>query len=278
MAYAVRGQRIGPFSAWFQVIRGGKLFVSGPYVKAYRARAVEDGRPLGIRCVKLANLADRPGTRGVAFVWYGEDDAGGRHFGECFITASGSLLAHAALLNDETTMPVRLSISTSDELTRLTVTGEWHEEWELCEGGVFEDFTGTRDPITDSGTAFRAFYVRNRDGTPGQGIRLMLSSGSWLGAGQWRGVSYLHLGTYIGDPVRERRPVKFGAADICHLRGFCGWVDWGQMLVRPSETISAGTWEVVGLWTEEWTLHRVSSGWIPATEVADLTVFPRESG
>jgi hypothetical protein len=249
------------------------LFVSGPYVKAYRARAAEDGRPLGIRCVKFANLAERPGTRGVAFVWYGEDAMGGRHFGECFIAESGSLPAHAVSLNDGT-MPARLSFSAGDELARLTVTGDWDEEWELCEGGVFEDFTGTRDPITPVGTALRAFSVRNRDGTPGQGVRLMLSSGSWLGAGQWRGIGYLHLGTYIGDPVPERRPVKFGAADICHLRGFCGWVDWGQMLVRPAELVTADAWEVVGLWTEEWTLHRAPSGWVPAGEVADLTVLP----
>jgi hypothetical protein len=264
------------------------LFVAGPYVVLYRAHSTEDGAPLGVRCVKYANLTHQPGTRGVAFVWYGEgigSDGDFRHFGESFVTAGGgndsALPGHAAHLpgngiGQANAEPARLLLTvtraSSGPPARITVTGHWHEEWELSQGNVLTDYVSTLPPIDTGGAAFQEFTVYNRDGTPGHGIRCMLSSGSWLGAGQWRGVNYLHLGTYIGDPSADGQPVKFGVADICHQRGFCGTVPWGQMLVRPAPSAGSGAWEVLGLWTEEWTLRHPAAGWEPAAEVAALTV------
>lgn len=265
------------------------MFVAGPYVVVYRATSTEDGAPLGVRCVKYANLMHQPGTPGVAFVWYGEgigSDGDFRHFGESFVTAGGdndsALPGHAAHLpgnriGEATAEPARLFLTatraSSGPPTRITVTGHWHEEWKLCRGNVLTDYASTLPPIDTGGAAFQEFTVHNRDGTPGHGIRCMLSSGSWLGAGQWRGVNYLHLGTYIGDPSADGQPVKFGVADICHQRGFCGTVPWGQILVRPASA-GSGAWEVLGLWTEEWTLRHPATAWEPAAEVAALTVCP----
>jgi hypothetical protein len=264
------------------------LFVAGPYVAAYRARSVGDGRPLGVRCVKYANLTHQPDTPGVAFVWYGEGDgpAGGcQQFGESFVTPDsdmdGPLPGYAARLSGagaDVATPARLSLAVTREApgppSRIVVSGDWRETWELCQGNVLTDYSSTLPSLESAGPAFREFTVYDRESTPGHGIRCMLSSGSWLGAGEWHGVRYVHLGTYIGDPSAEGRPVKFGVSDICHQRGFCGTVDWGQILVRPALSAGAGVWEVLGLWTEEWTLRHPPAGWQPTADVAGLTVCP----
>jgi hypothetical protein len=260
------------------------LFVPGPYVVTYRARSTEDGSPLGVRCVKYANLTHQPRTPGVAFVWYGEgggSDGDLRHFGECFVISGAdrdsALPGHAACLHgtrEAARLLLTVTKAPSGPPERIEVTGDWYEEWELCRGNVLTDYASTLPPITTGSAAFREFTVYNRDGTPGDGIRCMLSSGSWLGAGQWRGVNYLHLGTYIGDPSADGRPVKFGVGDICHQRGFCAIVPWGQILVRPAASAGPGAWEALGLWTEEWRLRHPPAGWEPAAEVSVLTVCP----
>lgn len=157
---------------------------------------------------------------------------------------------------------------------RIRVTGAWQQEWILEPSGVVDEYTSPLSPVSAGGPGLDEFEVRNRDGTPGYGLRVMLASGSWLGAGTWRDVPYLHLGTFIGDPTAAGR-IKFGAADICHQRGFCGAVPWGAMLLRPAPRIAPGVWEMLGLWTEEWRPRGTAMLWRPPGDLSRLTIKPR---
>lgn len=47
------------------------MFTAGPYVAVYRVET-SNGNTSAVRCVKFANLLERPDTRGVSFVLYGE--------------------------------------------------------------------------------------------------------------------------------------------------------------------------------------------------------------
>ncbi|MCT9935131.1 hypothetical protein N5079_33510 [Planotetraspora sp. A-T 1434] len=254
------------------------MFVAGPYVASYRANSADDGTPLGIRCVKYANLLNQPGDPGVAFVWYGEDHGTSRHFGEAFVTGipGAGLVGHSAELDDGAHTPERLTFTVSthdrDMPRHVRVEGDRREEWNLIDGSVILDYRSPFPPLTRVGGGFSEYLVRNRDGTPGAGIRCMLSSGSWLGAGQWRGIDYLHLGTFIGNLSAEGRPVKFGASDICHFRGFCGVVPWGAMIMRAAPRVATDAYEVIGLWTEEWRPRHRPDSWQPDPAIAHLTV------
>ncbi|HEV8651611.1 MAG TPA: hypothetical protein VG276_20010 [Actinomycetes bacterium] len=157
---------------------------------------------------------------------------------------------------------------------RIRVTGAWRQEWILEPSGVVDEYTSPLPPISAGGPGLDEFEVRNRDGTRGHGLRVMLASGSWLGAGTWRDVPYLHLGTFIGDPTANGR-IKFGAADICHERGFCGAVPWGAMLLRPAPRIGPGVWEMLGAWTEEWRPRGIARLWRPPGDLSHLTIKRR---
>jgi hypothetical protein len=257
------------------------MFTSGPHVSCYRARSALDGTDAGVRCVKYANLTHRPGLRGVAFVWYGEGtDAAGyfRHFGEAFIVPDvGDLIAHAAGLSgngerDEPFLRLRIGVETgaSEVPARLTVTGDRSEEWTLVPDGVLPDFKAVPRRIAKAGPHFREFLVRKEDGTPGTGVRMMLTSGSWLGSGRWGDMTYLHLGTFIGDPVRSGPTVQLGAADIGYETGTCGAVSWGELSVRA---VSPTALQVTGAWTERWQLRHPAQDQPVDTRVADCSLF-----
>jgi len=261
------------------------MFVSGPHVSCYVAVSPADGSFLGIRCVKYANLLHAPHLTGVAFAWYGEgqDSAGPyRHFGEAFIVAPsgdgrGMLVAHAACLvgngeREEPFMRLRFEVSAPPQTVpaRMLVTGDRREEWVLVPDGVVRDYQPLLRHIARAGPAVHEYAVRKRDGTPGHGVRCMLSSGSWLGAGRWLDLTYLHLGTYIGG---RDDTVRFGAADICARTRFCSLVPWGEIVVRDDHEAGRSLRRVTGAWSEEWRLRHSAVGWYPEPEVSGLTVL-----
>ncbi|MFF3005672.1 hypothetical protein ACFVTF_22985 [Kitasatospora sp. NPDC057940] len=261
------------------------MYYAGPHVSCYRAVSLPDGAFAGVRCVKFANLVHCPDQEGVAFVWYGEaaEPAGpSRQFGEAFVTGatrsgSATLTAHAAALvgngeRDEPFMRLRFQLSSPPPQvpTRLTVTGDRHEEWTLVPDGVLPDHQPLRRHIERGGPRLNEYGVRKDDGTPGVGVRCMLSSGSWLGAGRWLELTYLHLGTYIGDP---RGPVRFSASDIAAGNGFCLFVPWGELSVRTDAEHGPSVLRASGAWSESWQLRRAARGWEPDPEVAHLRAF-----
>jgi hypothetical protein len=124
--------------------------------------------------------------------------------------------------------------------------------------------------IAKGGPDFREFVVRKNDGTPGTGVRMMLTSGSWLGSGRWGDMTYLHLGTFVGDPSDSASPVLFGAADIGYDTRICGSVPWGEMSIRDT---SPTVWQVTGAWTEQWQLRHPARERPVDMRLADLTVF-----
>ncbi|WP_203746755.1 hypothetical protein [Catellatospora bangladeshensis] len=240
-------------------------------------------RLAAVRCVKFANLTERATTPGVSFVWYGEGVRAGyayRHFGEAFQDPR-RCYGHAAYLQgngeelhghvDHLTFHPTGPPEGPPE--RIAVTGDWTETWLLEPDGLVTEYTALPGRIVTAGPWFDHFSVLEKAGTHGAGHRYMLSSGSWLGSGTWRGVPYLHLGTFIGDPTAPGSPVSFGAADICFQRGFCGQVRWGAMLLRPAARFPAGTLEVVGGWTEVWTPRRSRT----PCALADVPVLPFRS-
>jgi len=263
------------------------MFVSGPHVSCYRAVSADDGSLVGVRCVKFANLLHCPDSAGVAFAWYGEGVAPTgpyRHFGEAFITepalrGSGAsfLTAHAAGIvgNGERTEPfmrLRFEVAStlSAEPARLVVTGDLREEWKLQPDGVATDYSPLARHIERVGPHLNEFAARKRDGTPGFGVRAILSSGSWLGAGRWRDLTYLHIGTYIG--VRTG-PLRFGASDIAAGNSFSGHVPWGELNIRAVMEGGRPVRHVTGAWSETWELRSSATEWAPEPQVADLTAF-----
>ncbi|MFD8081615.1 hypothetical protein ACFV4F_07945 [Kitasatospora sp. NPDC059722] len=261
------------------------MYEAGPHVSCYRAVSLPDGAFAGVRCVKFANLVHRPGQEGVAFVWYAEgtEPAGPfRQFGEAFVTSANRsaptiLTAHAAGLvgNGERAEPfVRLRFQLSSPPpqvpTQLTVTGDRHERWTLVPDGVLPDYQPLPRHIERGGPWLNEYSVRKDDGTPGVGVRCMLSSGSWLGAGRWLELTYLHLGTYIGDP---RGRVQFSAADIAAGNGFCLYVPWGELTVRADAASGPSALKASGAWSESWQLRHSGQGWDPDPEVSHLRAF-----
>lgn len=257
------------------------MFTSGPHVSCYRARSAVDGTDVGVRCVKYANLMQSRGLRGVAFVWYGEGtDAAGhfRHFGEAFIVPDASdLVAHAAGLSgngerDEPFLHLRIGVESppAEVPARLTITGDRSEEWTLVPDGVLADYRAVPRRIAKAGPHFREFVVRKNDGTPGTGVRMMLTSGSWLGSGRWGDMTYLHLGTFVGDPGDPGSAVLLGAADIGYDTGICGAVPWGEISVR---VVSPTVLQVTGAWTEQWQLRHPARDLPVDMRVADCTFF-----
>jgi hypothetical protein len=93
-----------------------------------------------------------------------------------------------------------------------------------------------------------------------------LSSGSWLGAGRWLDLTYLHLGTYIGDPAGQ---VRFSASDIAATNFFCGLVPWGELTMRPDTT---GDMRLTGVWSEVWQRRHTATGWEADPAIAGLSV------
>ncbi|WP_159030767.1 hypothetical protein [Streptomyces sp. 769] len=262
------------------------MFDSGLHVSCYRAHSLADGSFVGVRCVKFANFVHCPHLEGVAFVWYAEglEPAGPyRHFGEAFITTSGTtsdgvdpggFLAHAAGItgNSERDEPfLRLCFDIpsphSEVPARLLVTGDRREEWTLAPDGLVPEYQPILRHIERTGRHFNEFTVRKSDGTPGFGIRSMLSSGSWLGAGRWLELPYLHLGTYIGP---RSGPVRFSASDIAAGNGFCLFVPWGELNVRIGTDKGASVRQVTGTWSETWQLRHSRAEWRPDPRTADL--------
>ncbi|WP_406319539.1 hypothetical protein OHA77_19700 [Streptosporangium sp. NBC_01639] len=269
------------------------MFDSGPHVSCYRAFSAVDGSFVGVRCVKFANFVHCPDLEGVAFVWYAEgvEPAGPyRHFGEAFLTASNddpramdsrtldsrALIAHAAGIagnseRDEPFLRLRFDVPSSppEVPRRLVVTGDRQEEWTLVPDGVVHDYRPLPRHIERTGPHLNEFTVRKRDGTPGFGVRSMLSSGSWLGAGRWLDLTYLHLGTYIGA---RTGPVRFSASDIAAGNWFCGLVPWGEITVREDAEEGSSVRQVTGAWSEAWQLRHAATGWRPDPRIAGLTM------
>src|SRR5580704_3609878 len=266
------------------------MFRSGPYVSCYRALTPK-GELAGVRCVLFGNWRHCPDLVGMALVWYGEGRRAGkeyRQFGEAFITQPGAstpLIAHAVGVSGNGEHPdpfVRLGLAVDPWTTgppeRITLNGDLHEAWQLAPRGVVEDYDGLRRQIERGGPLLREDTVRKRDGSPGYGVRCTLSSGSWLGAGRWLDLTYLHIGTFIGAlPGR----VRYGAADICDRSRYCGVVPWGELTF--AEGAAAGSADadarpgalrrVTGAWSEEWNLRHPGQGWTPDLQVARLTVL-----
>jgi len=256
------------------------MFSSGPHVSCYQATA-SDGSLAGIRCVKYANLVHEPGTAGVAFVWYGEGtDAAGsyRHFGEAFtVPGDPYLVAVAGGLSGngehaESLLDLRFEVDTAagEVPPRLRVTGDRAEEWTLVPGGVLGGYQPVPRRIAKAGPNFHEFVVRKHDGTPGTGVRMMLYSGSWLGSGRWGDMTYLHLGTFVGDPTDPAVPVRFGTADIGFDTHYCGFVPWGELSVRRA---SPHTRQVTGAWSEEWQERHPGPDLPVDPRIAGLTVL-----
>jgi hypothetical protein len=261
------------------------MFVSGPHVSCYRAVSLADGSFSGVRCVLYANLVHSPEVDGVAFVWYGEGTGPAgpyRHFGEAFRVAPGgddsrALIAQAACLvgNGEREEPfLRLGIEVSAPAgeipARLVVTGDRPEEWTLAPDGSVPEYRPLPRHIARAGPNLHEYTVRKRDGTPGHGVRCLLTSGSWLGAGRWLDLTYLHLGTYVGTGTGA---VRFGAADICATTRYCGLVPWGEISVQDDDEAGRSVRRVTGAWSEEWHLRHPAAGWRPDPRIADLTVL-----
>lgn len=250
------------------------MFESGPYVTCYQA-------PTGVRCVKYANLKHCPDTPGIAFAWYAEGSGAQgfyRHFGEAFITSASesadSLAAHAAWIggNGEQTGPFlrlrfRVARLSSGIPAELEVTGDLTETWSLVPSGIVEDYSPPKRRVERAGPEFTELTVRKRDGAPGFGVRAMLSGGSWIGAGRWRDMTYLHLGTCIGPPDG---PGRIGVSDIATVNGFCGFVPWGEISIQADPAQPESIWNVTGAWSESWHLRHTSAGWQPEPEVARL--------
>jgi hypothetical protein len=242
-------------------------FDAGPHVSCYRGVSRADGSFTGVRCVKFANLVHCPDIPGVAFVWYAEGPGPSRHFGEAFIAADGELVAHAAPIvgNGERDGEfLRLRFTGSPE--KLTVTGDLDEVWTLVPDGVVPGYRPVARHIERTGPHLTEYQVRKVDGSPGFGVRAMLSSGSWLGAGRWLDLTYLHLGTYIGDPAGQ---VRFSASDIAATNFFCGLVPWGELTMRPD---TAGDMRVTGVWSEMWQQRHAATGWQADPAIAGLSV------
>jgi len=240
--------------------------------------------------VKFANLLEQPDNSGVSFVWYGEGSGPSgsyRHFGEAFQLTHPSqpsgIRGHAASLtgNGEQASgyagDLRFTVrqASGGIPQRVGVQGEWREEWVLEPDGIVEGYQSPLGPIRTGGRWFHELSVSSDDPFPGEGVRLMLATGSWLGAGQWFGKPYLHLGTFIGDPTEQGSPVAFGAADICHEYGYCGSVEWGHLLVRPAPRLGEGCFRVGGAWGEEWILRHSAMGWTLAEELAAISIRNR---
>lgn len=239
------------------------MFDSGPHVSCYRATSLDTGVFTGVRCIKFANFIHCPETTGIAFVWYAEGDepAGPyRHFGEAFITESAevpaTLIAHAAGIvgNGERAEPfLRLRFELPQRSTgvpaRLLVTGDRQEQWTLVPDGLVPDYQPLRRHIERTGPQFDEFTVRKNDGAPGFGVRGMLTGGSWIGAGRWRDVTYLHLGTHIGT---QAGALRIGASDIAVGNGFCGFVPWGELTIRADADQGPALRHVTGAWSETW--------------------------
>jgi hypothetical protein len=245
------------------------MFDAGPHVSCYRAVSTVDGSFAGIRCVKFANLQHCPDVPGVAFVWYAEGSGPYRHFGEAFIAEAG-LVGHAAPIvgnGEQDGSVLRLRFAVPATLDELTVTGDLNEVWTLVPDGVVPGYQPVARHIERTGPHLTEYRVRKVDGSPGFGVRAMLSSGSWLGAGRWLDLTYLHLGTYIGDPAGT---VRFSAADIAATNWFCGLVPWGELTLRPA---TVDTVRVTGVWSEVWQRRHAAAGWQPAPEIAGLTVL-----
>lgn len=260
------------------------MFESGPYVHCYRATSRADGRFSGVRCIKFANLVHCPEFEGVAFVWYAEGvEAAGpyRHFGEAFVVAPGtsgsrSLIAQAAGLmgngeREEPFLRLRFEVPSpaAEVPTRLIVTGDREEEWTLVPDGVVPDYPPLLRHIERAGPRVNTYRVSRIDGTPGFGIRVMLTSGSWLGAGRWLHRTYLNLGTYIGP---RTGPVRFSASDIAAGNWFCGLVPWGELEVRADIEHGPAVLQVTGAWSETWELRQVATGWRPDEQIAHFTL------
>lgn len=250
-------------------------FDAGPHVSCYRAVSRADGSFRGIRCVKFANLLHCPEVRGVAFVWYAEGPGPYRHFGEAFVPTPGAteLVAHAAPIvgngeRDGSFLRLRFTVPATFE--ELAVTGDLDEVWTLVPDGVVPGYAPVARHIERTGPHLTEYRVRKVDGSPGFGVRAMLSSGSWLGAGRWLDLTYLHLGTYIGDPAG---PVRFSASDIAATNWFCGLVPWGELTVRPDPTGAVPLLRVTGVWSEVWQRRHAATGWRPAPEIAGLGVL-----
>lgn len=258
------------------------MFDAGPHVTCYRALSRPDGQTAGVRCVLYANLIHHPEAPGVAFVWYAEGrDAEGarRHFGEAFMTTTAAssrvLPAQAAAItrNGEIADSFRRLAFQAGETavnglpSRLLVSGDLDETWILVPDGVVSDYDPISRRIERTGPQFNEFRVRKRDGTPGFGVRSMLSSGSWIGAGRWREMTHLHLGTYLSPPAG---PPRFGAADIAVGNGFCGAVPWGELNLREEEGPNGTLLHVTGTWSETWQQRQVAVGWEAAPEITRL--------
>lgn len=259
------------------------MFDSGPHVSCYRAFSVTDGSFVGVRCVKFANLIHCPELEGVAFVWYAEGTgpAGAyRHFGEAFnIPPAGAntatLIAHAAVIvgNGEQHEPfLQLQFEApsppAEVPARLIVAGDRREEWMLEPEGVVPEYQPLQRHIERTGPQLNEFTVRKHDGTPGFGVRSMLSSGSWLGAGRWLDRTYLHLGTYIGA---RTGPVRFGVSDIAARNTFCGFVPWGDLAIRAETQEGTALRRVTGAWSETWQLRHTATTWRPDPRITGLT-------
>lgn len=262
------------------------MFVSGPHVSCYRAVSLADGSFTGVRCVKFANLVHFPTLGGTAFTWYGEGVSPAglyRHFGEAFMPgAAVSLTGHSAGItgNGESAEPYRRlrfeapafepGASPAREVPeRLVVTGDRREEWTLAPGGIIQEHNALARHIERAGPLLTEYTVRKRDGSPGFGIRCMLSGGSWLGAGRWLHLTYLHLGTYIGPAGAAR----FSASDIAAGNYFCGLVPWGDLKIQADAAAGFPLLHASGAWAETWQLRHPAVGWQPDPLIAGVT-FP----
>jgi len=266
------------------------VFNAGPYVSTYRVQTLDGSVLPGVRCVKFANLVEEPETAGVSFVWYGEgvtSDGTYRHFGEAFQVSDGSeglvVRGHASDLHGNGEQlsgylgDLQFVVSPGDGGVPSRVVASHsgsREEWILEPDGRVESYTSSLPPIRCGGLRFREFGVGGVDPFPGQGVRLMLSSGSWLGAGSWFDKPYLHLGTFVGDPTADGMPVKFGTADICHEHGYCGMVEYGDLLIGPAPERGAGWFIAGGAWGEEWQPRHREGGWTLPQELSAITVLP----
>jgi hypothetical protein len=220
-------------------------FTCGGDLLTYQVQSLENVPGTGVRCVKFYPQG------ATLMVWYGEGRWGEqpgrpyRHVGIAFRGGSDIGITGRAgdiIGNGEdyggTANGLVLQLSSADLSGpgAIVVTGNWKEKWILSPGGV--NYNPLNRPSV-CGPNFVQYGVRSLDGTPGSGNRCILRmpgtspstprEGSppyttvWFGNGNWRGVTYTHIGRVsMSSSVSNSLAGTGEASDICDLGRFCG--------------------------------------------------------
>lgn len=207
-----------------------------------------DASSAGIRCVKMEGN----------ITWYGEGHWGDktyRHIGWANRTSGTPAIAQASAYdlsgNGETVAGgfsgnLRLQPSTGGTAPdTITVSGAWNEVWQRSGQSGYRSRLGR---VVACGPNFQTFTVQ-KTGMAGSGVRCVPINGEkiWLGAGDWNGYTYSHLGR-LYDSTWTQPEFSVGATDICGLGRACAAFGFGQIKFRRTEQ----GYDLSGAWNESW--------------------------